>query len=144
MININYTNHWGGNDINSTIQQSIIDTFGKLRYQAQDNPKAFRAILELVIMQDIMEWAGSVITSEEELNAVQATIIEKQKKLILCNPDISIQYLDSPNIYTNVNTPQDYYDWTRVWDRPNVTIPTQTFEPKWIKVSKLIFEEIIP
>ena len=144
MININYTNHWGGNDINSTIQQSIIDTFGKLRYQAQDNPKAFRAILELVIMQDIMEWAGSVITSEEELNAVQATIIEKQKKLILCNPDISIQYLDSPNIYTNVNTPQDYYDWTRVWDRPNVTIPTQTFQPKWIKVSKLIFEEIIP
>lgn len=144
MININYTNHWGGNDINSTIQQSIIDTFGKLRYQAQDNPKVFRAILELVIMQDIMEWAGSVITSEEELNAVQATIIEKQKKLILCNPDISIQYLDSPNIYTNVNTPQDYYDWTRVWDRPNVTIPTQTFEPKWIKVSKLIFEEIIP
>lgn len=144
MININYTNHWGGNDINSTIQQSIIDTFGKLRYQAQDNPKAFRAILELVIMQDIMEWAGSVITSEEELNAVQATIIEKQKKLILCNPDISIQYLDSPNIYTNVNTPQDYYDWTRVWDRPNVTIPTQTFETKWIKVSKLIFEEIIP
>jgi hypothetical protein len=56
-------------------------------------------------------------------------IIKKQQQLILCNPDISIQYIDSSNAYTNVNTDQTYYDWTRVWDRDDVTMVSDLFTP---------------
>lgn len=116
MLNINYTNHWNGEKINSTIQQSIIDNFGKLRYQAKDDPKAFKDILKVMMLDDIIEWSASVLDCGRDLHYVQTKLRDLQTKFILCNPAFSKQYIDSETAYVNVNTPQSIDTWKRVWD----------------------------
>ena len=116
MLNINYTNHWNGEKINSTIQQSIIDTFGKLRYQAKDDPKAFKDILKIIILDDIIEWSNSASGMQSDLKKMQQKLRDLQTQFILCNPAFSKQYIDSELAYVNVNTPQSNSTWKRVWD----------------------------
>lgn len=116
MLNINYTNHWNGEKINSTIQQSIIDTFGKLRYQAKDDPKAFKDILKIVILDDIIEWSNSASGMQSDLKKMQQKLRDLQIQFILCNSAFSKQYIDSETAYVNVNTPQSNSTWKRVWD----------------------------
>ena len=43
-------------DIHKTIYSTALDKLGKLRYQAKDDLKGFRSILELIIISDIYEW----------------------------------------------------------------------------------------
>lgn len=121
MLNINYTNHWNGEKINSTIQQSIIDTFGKLRYQAKDDPKAFKDILKIIILDDMIEWSNSVSGMQSDLKKIQQKLRDLQTQFILCNPAFSKQYIDSELAYVNVNTPQSSSTWKRVWDSEQVT-----------------------
>lgn len=116
MLNINHTNHWNGEKINSTIQQSIIDNFGKLRYQAKDNPKAFKDILKVVMLDDIIEWSASVLGMSPDLSRIQQKLKDLQMQFILCNSAFSKQYIDSETAYVNVNTPQSNSTWKRVWD----------------------------
>lgn len=116
MLNINYTNHWNGEKINSTIQQSIIDTFGRLRYQAKDDPQAFKDILKIVILDDIIEWSNSASGMQPDLKKMQQKLRDLQTQFILCNPAFSKQYIDSETAYVNVNTPQSNSTWKRVWD----------------------------
>ena len=147
MININEYNHWGEHKITSTIQQSIIDAFGKLRYQAKDDPKAFRSILEVIMLDDMLEWAAGLAEPESVLKA----LFDKRLDLINCNPAFNIQYKDSKPIYTNVNTPQSNDTWKRVWDSENVVVPCQQFEPcdennecpnhQWIEIETVIFKD---
>lgn len=116
MLNINYTNHWNGEKINSTIQQSIIDTFGRLRYQAKDDPKAFKDILKIVILDDIIEWSNSASGMQSDLKKMQQKLRDLQIQFILCNSAFSKQYIDSELAYVNVNTSQSNSTWKRVWD----------------------------
>lgn len=120
MLNIDYTNHWNGEKINSTIQQSIIDTFGRLRYQAKDDPKAFKNILKVVMLDDIIEWSASVLGMSPDLSEIQQKLRDLQTQFILCSPAFSKQYIDSETAYVNVNTPQSNSTWKRVWDSQNV------------------------
>lgn len=120
MLNIDYTNHWNGEKINSTIQQSIIDTFGRLRYQAKDDPKAFKNILKVVMLDDIIEWSASVLGMSSELSEIQSKLRDLQTQFILCNSAFSKQYIDSQTAYVNVNTPQSNSTWKRVWDSEQV------------------------
>lgn len=120
MLNINYTNHWDGEKINSTIQQSIIDTFGKLRYQAKDDPKAFKDILKIIILDDIIEWSNSASGMQSDLKKMQQKLRDLQIQFILCNSAFSKQYIDSETAYVNVNTPQSNSTWKRVWDSEQV------------------------
>lgn len=120
MLNINYTNHWNGEKINSTIQQSIIDTFGKLRYQAKDDPKTFKDILKIVILDDIIEWSNSASGTQCDLKKIQQKLRDLQIQFILCSPAFSKQYIDSETAYVSVNTPQSTSTWKRVWDSQNV------------------------
>lgn len=120
MLNINYTNHWNGEKINSTIQQSIIDTFGRLRYQAKDDQKAFKDILKVVMLDDIIEWSNSVSGMRTDLKKMQQKLRDLQIQFILCNSVFSKQYIDSETAYVNVNTPQSNSTWKRVWDSEQV------------------------
>lgn len=120
MLNINYTNHWNGEKINSTIYQSIIDNFGKLRYQAIDNPKAFKDILKVMMLDDIIEWSASVLGMSPDLREIQQKLKDLQTQFILCNSAFSKQYMDSETAYVNVNTPQSNDTWKRVWDSKKV------------------------
>ena len=99
-------------DINSTIYKSIVDKFGQLRYQAKDDPKAFKAILDVIILDDMLEWASGLDDRQE----LQEALYEKRQQLLLCNPAFKLQYVDSESAYVNPGTPQSNSTWKRVWD----------------------------
>ena len=143
-------------DINSTIYKSIVDKFGQLRYQAKDDPKAFKAILDVIILDDMLEWASGLDDRQE----LQEALYEKRQQLLLCNPAFKLQYVDSESAYVNPGTPQSNSTWKRVWDaaesREYVHIPDgmvfipctdelcSSSVPKGlIKVDEIIIKEII-
>lgn len=99
-------------DVNTTIYKNIIDSIGKLRYQAKDDPKRFKAILELIMLDDMMEWAQGLDEPQEDIQK----LFDKKINLILCNHTIIPEYLDYSAAYVNVNTPQTNSTWKRVWD----------------------------
>lgn len=101
-------------DVNNTIYKSIQKAIGMLRFQAIDDSKTFRAILELIILDDVMDWAKSLDLPQKILEQ----LIERKTKLILCNPAFDVQYDQGSTAYTNVNTPQTSSTWKRIWDQP--------------------------
>jgi hypothetical protein len=75
-------------DIHSTIYTSLNNAFGKLRYQAKDDPKAFKAIIQAIMLDDIIEWAAGLAEPESVLQA----LVDKRLDLIKCNSAFNIQY----------------------------------------------------
>ena len=108
-------------DVKSTIYKSINDAFGKLRYQAKDDPKAFRSILEVSMVDYMLHWASGLLEPQENLQK----LVNLRHDLLMCNPALKLQHLDNSTAYVNVNTPQSNADWKRVWDAPNVLSPNE-------------------
>jgi hypothetical protein len=107
-------------DVNGTIYKSINDAFGMLRYQAKDDPKAFRSILEVSMVDYMLHWASGLLEPQENLQK----LVDLRHDLLMCNPALKLQHLDNSTAYVNVNTPQSNADWKRVWDAQNVLNPS--------------------
>lgn len=103
-------------DVKGTIYKSINDAFGMLRYQAKDDPKAFRSILEVSMVDYMLHWASGLLEPQENLQK----LVDLRHDLLMCNPALKLQHLDNSTAYVNVNTPQSNADWKRVWDAHNV------------------------
>jgi hypothetical protein len=99
-------------DIKKTIFTNIVDKINMLRYQAKDDPKAFKALLNIIIVDDIIEWSESLDTPHK----VFEKLIEKRHALLTNNPCIKLQYSDFSTAYVNVNTAQSSDTWKRIWD----------------------------
>jgi hypothetical protein len=99
-------------DVKSTIYKSINDAFGKLRYQAKDDPKVFRLILEVSMVDYMLHWAAGMLEPQENLQK----LVELRHDLLMCNSALKLQHIDNSTAYVNVNTPQSNADWKRVWD----------------------------
>ena len=135
-------------DIHSTIYTSLNNAFGKLRYQAKDDSKAFKAIIQAIMLDDMIEWAAGLAEPESVLQ----TLVDKRLDLIKCNSAFNIQYQDSKPIYINVNIPQSNDTWKRVWDGKNVVMTDLIFTPckddgcqdstTWIPICNIKFSEI--
>jgi hypothetical protein len=106
-------------DVKGTIYKSINDAFGMLRYQAKDDPKAFRSILEVSMVDYMLHWASGLLEPQEHLQK----LVDLRHDLLMCNPALKLQHLDNSTAYVNVNTPQSNADWKRVWDAHNVLNP---------------------
>ena len=130
-------------DVNSTIYKSINDAFGQLRYQAKDDPKAFRSILEVSMVDYMLHWASGLLEPQENLQK----LVDLRHDLLMCNPALKLQHLDNSTAYVNVNTPQSNADWKRVWDAPNVlsTEDDEVFikDKKYTKVTNFVITEIV-
>lgn len=102
-------------NIHETLFQTIKDKIDKMRFVAQNDPKAFRSILNLIILNDVKEWA----IYNNECKAKIDYLSKRIDEYILQHSEfiISRQPITS---YTNVNTPQTILDWQRVWDNPEV------------------------
>ena len=137
-------------DIDKTIYKNVLNKINQLRYQAKSDTKAFKSILKLIFVNDMIEWASQ---APEE---VKEKLHKIQQQLILCNAHITPEYEDTSLAYTNVNTPQTTDTWKRVWDSDHATkIPdSQIFIPcttsdcsstprSLIKVDNIIIKEII-
>lgn len=99
-------------DINKTIYTNILDKLNYLRYQAVDNPKAFKALMSLVILDYMIYWADEL----GEPQCVIQKLIDKRHNILIHNSCINPVYADIATAYVNVNTPQSNDDWKRVWD----------------------------
>lgn len=108
-------------DVKGTIYKSINDAFGMLRYQAKDDPKAFRSILEVSMVDYMLHWASGLLEPQEHLQK----LVDLRHDLLMCNPALKLQHLDNSTAYVNVNTPQSNADWKRVWDAHNVLSPQE-------------------
>lgn len=104
-------------DVNKTIYVSLIDKVQRLRYQAQDNPQDFKAILKAIILTDILEWSDGLDLPQ----SLQEKLKQKQLDLFLRDPAFKLQHISTDEAYVNVNTPQTNSTWKRVWDSPHVT-----------------------
>lgn len=100
-------------DIDKTIYKNVLNKINQLRYQAKSDTKAFKQILKLIFVNDMIEWASQ---APEE---VKEKLHKIQQQLILCNAHITPEYEDTSLAYTNVNTPQTTDTWKRVWDSYN-------------------------
>jgi hypothetical protein len=133
-------------DVKSTVYKSINDAFGKLRYQAKDDPKAFRSMLEVSIVDYMLHWASGMLEPQAHLQK----LVDLRHDLLMCNPALRIQHIDSTTAYVNVNTPQSNDDWKRVWDSQNIIDITDTFTPisdipeGYIPIYEIVLEDIIP
>lgn len=97
-------------NVDKTIYKNVLDVVNRMRYQADNDKNAFKAILQLVFINDMIEWAS------QEPEEVKEKLLKKQQSLILCNSHINPEYIDTSLAYTNVNTPQTTDTWKRVWD----------------------------
>lgn len=108
-------------DVKGTIYKSINDAFGMLRYQAKDDPKAFRSILEVSMVDYMLHWASGLLEPQENLQK----LVDLRHDLLMCNSALKLQHLDNSTAYVNVNTPQSNADWKRVWDAHNGLSPQE-------------------
>lgn len=104
--------------VKGTILKSIKLWISKLRKLAINDPKVFKKILYLIILDDLYEWGNFI----EEDTCVLEELANFREKFILCNPELEIQRITTGKIYSNVNTPQSNDSWKRVWDAPEIVI----------------------
>lgn len=103
-------------DVSKTIYSTILDKLGKLRYQAIDDLKSFRSILELIIISDIYEWTQNL----DMFKPKHDLLLNLQREKIMKDCAFIIENTFEDDYYTNVNTPQTRDTWKRVWDSENV------------------------
>ena len=110
-------------DIEKTIFKNEVDKINLLRYQAKDDSEGFKSILNLIILNDMIEWS-------EYLGAphhIIQQLVDKRTDLILHNTCITPYYSNDSFVYTNVNIPQSNDTWKRVWDCPEVISPVDGY-----------------
>lgn len=82
----------------------------------QADPKGFRQLLSLIIVDDMIQWAEDL----DDASTTEANLVLLKQHLLRCYSDnlkLCYDYTsDSQQSYTNVNTPQGTYDWNRIWD----------------------------
>lgn len=99
-------------DYEKTILSTIVDKINRLRYQAQDDSKAFKAVLQLIILDDMLEWA-----EQHEPEQVLEKLYDLRHQFVMCSNIFNKEYSNpSTDPYINVNVPQTTDTWKRVWD----------------------------
>lgn len=99
-------------DYEKTILSTIVDKINRLRYQAQDDSKAFKAALQLIILDDLLEWA-----EQHEPEQVLEKLYDLRHQFVICSNIFNKEYSNpSTDPYINVNVPQTTDTWKRVWD----------------------------
>ena len=114
-------------DVDKTVLSTIITAFDKMRFLGQSNPKLFRAILEVCVLDDLIYWAAGI----DGQKGVQELLRERQNYLFLHNPGFKIcSVYNGEYMSANVPMPNNNDFWKRVTDAPTgpikLTLPTVT------------------
>lgn len=127
-------------DVKKTITSTIKDKIDQLRKLAINDTKAFKKVLYLIILDDLLDWSSYLDAPE----TLQMELKKARVDFILANTEFVIERFDetytdpagNPIVikplqpYVNVNTPQTTDTWKRVWDAPaDTTFVTTTIEP---------------
>lgn len=102
-------------NVKATILCTIKEYINKLRFLGKNDPKIFKNILYLIVLDDLFDWSAYL----EDSQHVQKQLRELRTTFILQNPEFNA--INEPeNYYVNVNTPQTHYTWKRIWDAPKL------------------------
>ena len=108
-------------DIEQTLYNSVVHHINMLRYQAKDSPKAFRSLIESIIINDILSWTENEGEYDEvTLESIRQHLVNLNTQRLLCNSAFKLTVTNDTNAYVNVNTEQRNTDWQQLWDNPNV------------------------
>ena len=109
-----------------SIFKTLEKLFKRLMKQADQNPKGFKTVLYAVILNDLKEW------SEYYPDGNYNKIVEILNDYILCNKIFEIErFIENPDLYVNVNTPQDNTTWREIKYSGNKIIPVETVDKSW-------------
>ena len=126
-------------DVKRTITSTIKDRIDRMRKLGENGAAALKKTLTLVIMDDVFDWAEYLDAPQ----SLQKKLKEARIAYILNNSEFLIEKEDSfftisgtpyviPEMqpYVNVNTPQSYDTWKRVWDAPLLSLVEDQIEPE--------------
>lgn len=103
-------------------KQSFINSVDKYLYGMQKLARydfnTTKDLFLLSIIGTLQDWGCWFDLSEEEYNHLS----ELSKCIILNNSDLELYSPSQLGVYTNVNTPQTDYSWTRNFDNKNVKV----------------------
>lgn len=103
-------------DVKMTILETIKDKIKRLRFLGDNNPKTFKKILSLIVLDDLYDWSNYLDAPQH----IQKKLQDLRNQYILCQRDFKIQHAPYQDYYVNVNTPQSNDTWKRVWDSQHV------------------------
>lgn len=112
-------------NVKDTLFSTIKERVDRLRFLADSDPKVFKKILYLIILDDVYDWAQYKNADQE----LQDKLEQLRYNYILQNHEFIIERDRVIESYVNVNTPQSHDTWKRVWDAPNAVIVEGTFKP---------------
>lgn len=116
-------------NFDETVYKTVLHTLGRIMYQADMNSVRLREVISLVILRDLYEWSI-------DRNMSDCIIKDMKSKLtsyIIHHPYFKTVHLKN-NYYTNVNIPQEFASYQRVYDDPKTVIITNvnpTTDNKW-------------
>lgn len=97
-------------DVKKTILNTIVSQVNEMRFHAHDDPKCWKKLIYLTMLDDIYEWS----IYRDDCAKIQTALEEKRTDFILKNPMFGIEYKPTRGVYTNVNTPQPDITWGQV------------------------------
>lgn len=98
-----------------SIFESIRNKIKQLKKHGGQETDGFKTIFYAVILNDMKEWAEYVPDEEN-----RKKIVDILNRYILEHKDFQIErFVDEPDLYKNVNLPQDNTTWRRIWDNKN-------------------------
>lgn len=107
-------------DVETTLLKTINKAFNNLRYLGQTNPRLFRSILEVCIIQNLIEWSNgfSIVPT-----AIKEALRDRQDYILLHNCGFDITQLkDHVYVSANVPMPGNNDFWKLLSDSPTKVI----------------------
>lgn len=131
-------------DADKTLYVSTVTAINKLRYQAINDQKSFKSLIQAILVNDILTWS-----QEKESIRVKNHLQSLRDSMLIGNPIFNVHHICDNNAYINVNTPQTNSTWKQVWDKPDHIIVSEfyktdnSFENRKFGVNDIIIQNLI-
>lgn len=100
-----------------SIFKSLMRKLKGLTKYGKTDPSGFKTILYGIILNDMKEWSEYIPDGNSE------KLVKILNEYILNHKDFQIErFIDNPELYKNVNTPQDNTTWRRIWDNKDYKV----------------------
>ena len=95
-------------NVKGTIYKSIVHWVKQLRKLANNNTTAFKHIISLIVLDDMLDWADYLDASQ----SVQKCLKDKRLAMIRQFKEFkTVNDCREAHFYVNVNLPQSTYTW---------------------------------
>ena len=114
-------------DIKCTLIQNILDRTKRLSLQGEFNSTAWRQILSLIAVTDMIKWVETL----DDASDLETRLVKLRDDLLLCYSDnlkLCRDYNSADTqVFTSTNIPNHTPMWDRVWDNSSNRIDPSGF-----------------